>query len=231
VPRGTWVYLDEGTVELMGEVRVQKAPDEEPFLVGTIETVRGWYTFHNRKFTLERGQVIFTGSTPPDPTLDLVARYTLKNYKIDLVIAGTAHNPTLTLQSDPSLEQADILSLVIFGKTTDGLSSGEKSSLQSEVLSSTVGYLANDLRRSVAEKLGIDDLEFDVGQTIGQSRIGAGKYLTEDVYVSTSKSTGDKKSQGQEFAVEYQLKENWQLKASTTSEGNSGLDIFWQKRY
>jgi autotransporter translocation and assembly factor TamB len=231
VPRGTWVYLDEGTLELMGQMRMQKAPAEEPFLVGTIETVRGWYTFHNRKFNLERGQVLFTGGTPIDPSLDIDARYTLKNYKIDMLVTGTARTPILTLQSEPSLEQADILSLVIFGKTTDGLSSGEKSSMQSEVLSATAGYFANDLRRSVAQQLGIDDLEFDIGKTIGQSRIGAGKYLSEDVYVSTSQSTEGKKNQGQEFAVEYQLKENWQLKASTTAEGNSGIDIFWQKRY
>src|SRR5262249_4064891 len=133
----------------------------------------------------------------------------------------------------PSLEQADILSLLIFGKTTDGLNSGEKSSLQSEMMSATAGYFANDLRRAVAEKLGLDNLEFDVGNTVSQSRIGAGKYLSENVFVSTSHSSmsADRKNQGQEFAVEYQMRENWQLKASTTTTGNNGVDIFWQKRY
>ncbi|MBI3801021.1 MAG: translocation/assembly module TamB domain-containing protein [Deltaproteobacteria bacterium] len=231
VPRGTWVYLDEGTLELMGQIRLRKDAAQELVFVGTIETVRGWYTFHNRKFNLERGQVIFTGSTPIDPSLDIVARYTLKNYKIDLVVTGTARTPALTLRSEPSLEQADLVSMLIFGKTTDGLSSGEKSSLQSEVLSATAGYFANDLRRSVAEQLGIDDLEFDIGKTIGESRIGAGKYLSQDIYVSTSQATGSKNNQGQEFALDYQLDVNWQLKASTTTEGNSGIDIFWEKRY
>jgi autotransporter translocation and assembly factor TamB len=233
VPRGTWVYLDEGTVELMGKINIRKEPNREPFLVGTIETVRGWYTFHNRKFTLERGQVTFTGGTPIDPSLDIDARYTLQKYKIDIVIGGTGHDPTFTLRSEPSLEQADILSLLIFGKPTDGLNSGEKASLQSEMLSATAGYFANDLRRAVAEKLGLDDLEFDVGNTVSQSRIGAGKYLSEGVFVSTSRSStsADRKNQGQEFAVEYHLSENWQLKASTTTTGNDGLDVFWQKRY
>ncbi|HKA56967.1 MAG TPA: translocation/assembly module TamB domain-containing protein, partial [Candidatus Binatia bacterium] len=233
VPRGTWVYLDEGTVELMGKLNIRKEPNREPFLVGAIETVRGWYTFHNRKFTLERGQVTFTGGTPIDPSLDVDARSTLQKYKIDIVIGGTAHDPTFALRSEPSLEQADILSLLIFGKTTDGLNSGEKSSLQSEMMSATAGYFANDLRRAVAEKLGLDNLEFDVGNTVSQSRIGAGKYLSENVFVSTSHSSmsADRKNQGQEFAVEYQMRENWQLKASTTTTGNNGVDIFWQKRY
>jgi translocation and assembly module TamB len=231
VPRGTWVYLDEGTLELMGKINIRKEPNHEPFLVGTIETVRGWYTFHNRKFTLERGQVTFTGGTSIDPSLDIVARHALQKYKIEMVVGGTAREPTFALRSEPSLEQADILSLLIFGKTTDGLKGGEKASLQSEMMSATMGYFANDLRRAVAEKLGLDNLELDVGNTISQSRIGAGKYLSEDVFVSTSRSSADNKNQGQEFAVEYQLSENWQLKASTTTTGNDGIDVFWQKRY
>jgi len=31
--------------------------------------------------------------------------------------------------------------------------------------------------------------------------------------------------------IEYQLKENWQLKASTTDRGNNGADILWKKKY
>lgn len=229
IPRGTWVYLDEGTVELMGQVRVQKKPQQDAFLVGTIETVRGWYSYRGRKFQLERGQVIFTGGAPIDPALDVVARNKVGEYQIDIIVNGTARSPVLTLQSDPRLEQADILSMLVFGKTTGGLNQGEKVQLQSQVLSATAGYFANDLRRSVAEELGIDNLEFDVGQSLGQSRIGAGKYLSEDVFVSTSQSFSDKN--GREFSLEYNLGENWQLKASTTTRGNDGVDVVWRKRY
>jgi hypothetical protein len=229
VPRGTWVYLEEGNLELMGQVHIRKDPHQPVLLVGTIETVRGWYAFHGRKFHLERGQVIFTGATPIDPTLDIDARQTLNDYQIDALITGTARKPELKFQSEPQLEQADILSLLIMGKTAGALTHGEKSNLQSQVLGATAGYLANDVRRAVAEQLGIENVELDIGQTLSQSRLGVGTYVTEDVFVSTSQSLGG--GNAREFSVEYQLSENWQLKASATTRGNDGVDIIWRKRY
>ncbi|HXG17763.1 MAG TPA: translocation/assembly module TamB domain-containing protein [Methylomirabilota bacterium] len=229
VPRGTWVYLEEGNLELMGQVHIRKDPNQPVLFVGTIETVRGWYAFHGRKFHLEHGRVIFTGATPLDPTLDIDARQTLNDYQIDALITGTASKPELKFQSEPHLEQADILSLLIMGKTTGTLTHGEKSNLQSQVLGATAGYLANDVRRTVAEQLGIENVELDIGQTLSQSRLGVGTYVTEDVFVATSQSLGGGNTR--EFSVEYQLSENWQLKASATTRGNDGVDIIWRKRY
>ncbi len=229
MPRGTWVYLEEGNLELMGQVHIRKDPNQPVLFVGTIETVRGWYAFHGRKFHLEHGRVIFTGATPLDPTLDIDARQTLNDYQIDALITGTASKPELKFQSEPHLEQADILSLLIMGKTTGTLTHGEKSNLQSQVLGATAGYLANDVRRTVAEQLGIENVELDIGQTLSQSRLGVGTYVTEDVFVATSQSLGGGNTR--EFSVEYQLSENWQLKASATTRGNDGVDIIWRKRY
>ena len=57
IPRDTWVHMDEGSIELTGELQVKKTTNEEPTVSGTIETVRGWYAFHGRKFRIERGEV------------------------------------------------------------------------------------------------------------------------------------------------------------------------------
>jgi len=134
VTRGTWVHLDEGSLEVMGQVHVRKQPGEEVSLAGSLETVRGWYVFYGRKFRFERGQVAFTGTSPIDPSLDIVARYTLPQYQVDVAIGGTVRTPTLTLRSDPQLAQVDILSLLLFGKPADRLDDGEKRSLQSQAV-------------------------------------------------------------------------------------------------
>jgi len=75
-----------------------------------------------------------------------------------------------------------------------------------------------------------------VGKTLDQSNVGAGKYLTQDVFISTSRPAGSSSQQagdrlGQEFSLEYFLSENWKLKGSTTTRGNNGIDILWRKRY
>ena len=229
IPRGTWVYLKEGSIELMGQLRAQKVQDQEPALTGMIETVRGTYAFHGRNFRLEQGRMTFTGTTPIDPTLDIVGRYTLPQYKVDVVIGGTARTPTLTLRSDPSLEQAEILALLLFGKPVDALTQGQRSSLETQALQAAAGYIAADLRQSVAEQLGVDVLEFAMGETWEQSRVGVGKYLAPYLYLSASQQMGE--TPEQEVAIEYQWSEHWQLKGTTSSRGNSGIDVLWQRRY
>lgn len=230
IPRDTWVYMKEGSIELTGNLRAKKNPAEEIALVGVIETVRGWVAFQNRKFRLERGNIVFTGATPIDPGLDVVAQYVLPDYKVDVVVGGTAQTPAITFRSEPALEQAEILSLLLFGKPTNALSKNQKTSLQSQALGSLAGSVASELRQSLAEHLGVDDLEFDMGESPGQSTIGMGKYIAPGVFVSTSQPIGGD-GQGRNVSIEYQLNTQWQLKGSTTAEGNNGVDILWQKQY
>ncbi|MCS6925668.1 MAG: translocation/assembly module TamB domain-containing protein [Candidatus Binatia bacterium] len=225
IPRDTWIQMHDGSIELTGQVQVRKNPLEDLTLTGQIETVRGWYAFYGRQFQIERGRMTFTGGTPITPTLEVIARYSLPRYKVDVIIGGTADTPTLTLQSDPPLDQADILSLLAFGKPANALNQGERVSLQAQVLQATAGYLASDLRQTVAERLGLDRLELNVAE----GRLGIGTYVTKDVFVSTSQQLGGQ--QKQEVSVEYQLDTDWQLKASTTSQGDSSIDLFWRKRY
>jgi len=230
IPRDTWVHLEEGTIELTGQLRAKKLPAEELFLTGAIETVRGWYEFYGRKFRLEQGNIVFTGATPIDPGLDVVARYTLPGYQVDVIVGGTAKTPTVTFRSEPQLEQADILSLLLFGKPANALSKGEKVSLQSQAMQAVVGSVAGELQQALSQKLGVDNLELDVGDSSGQSKVGVGKYVAPGVFVSTSQQLGGEKP-GQDVSIEYQLSDHWQLKASTTSRGNNGADILWKKRY
>ncbi len=230
VPRDTWVYLDDGSIELKGQLRARKDRAQVLLLTGAIETVRGWYAFHGRKFRLERGNLVFTGATPIDPGLDVVARYTLSEYQVDVLVGGTARTPTVTFHSEPQLEQADIFSLLLFGKPADALSKGEKVSLQSQAVQAVAGAVAAEFRQSLSQSLGVDNLELDVGDTPGQGKVGVGKYVAPGVFVSTSQQLGGEKP-GQDVSIEYQLNDHWQLKASTTSRGNNGVDILWQKRY
>ncbi len=229
IPRDTWIHMAEGSIEITGKLQVKKNATEEPRMLGSLETVRGWYAFHARKFNIERGQVTFPGTLPTDPNIDIVARYTVAPYDVDVLLNGTARTPTLELRSNPMLEEADILSVLIFGKPAGSLSGSEQVSLQTQAIQATAGYVASGLRQSIASKLGLDNLEFDMGQSIGQGRVRVGKYLIKDVYVSTSQQLGEK--QEREVSVEYQIDRQWQLKGSTTSRGTSGVDVLWQKRY
>jgi translocation and assembly module TamB len=55
IPRDTWVNVEDGAVEFYGDVRIRKAAGESVAIVGTLESVRGWYSYRGRKFRVERG--------------------------------------------------------------------------------------------------------------------------------------------------------------------------------
>ena len=229
ISRGTWIYLDEGSVEVTGQLRIKKEPNEELTLAGNVQGLHGWYSFQGRRFVMEKAELNFTGGSQIDPGLDIIARYKVSQYQVDLVIAGYASKPTLTLRSDPSLEQAEILSVLLFGKPTTDLNQGEKNALQNQALKTAANFISSDLRQSVASKLGVDVLDFGVGDDLRGAQVSAGKYVTQDVFVSTKQQIGGENQQ--EFAIEYDIAPNWQIKSSTSPQGNSGIDIFWRKRY
>jgi translocation and assembly module TamB len=229
ISRGTWIYLDEGSVEVAGELKVRKERGEDASIAGTIQGVRGSYSFQGRRLQLEKAELIFTGGREIDPALDVVAQYRLPEYQIDVVIGGTLSKPTLTFRSDPPLEQADILSVLLFGKPVASLSQGQQVALQSQALKAAANFIASDLRHSVARKVGLDVLEFDFGDQLTEGRVGIGKYVRDDVFLSASQEFGEKKQQ--EVAIEYNITPNWQIRSSTTSDGESGIDIFWKKSY
>jgi len=231
IPRDTWVHMTEGSIELKGQVRARKAPQDELVMVGSVETVRGWVAIQGRKFRLEKGVVTFSGGAPIDPGLDIVARYTLPDYLVDVEIGGSGSSPTVAFRSEPALAQADILSLLVFGRPANALSDQQKTSLQSQAVQALAGTVASDLRQALAEQLGIEHLELDVGDNPSQSKIGVGKYIAPGVFVSTSQQLGGGNTQGRDVTIEYQLNDNWQLKASTTARGNNGVDILWKKKY
>jgi autotransporter translocation and assembly factor TamB len=229
VPRGTWINLDEGTIEIMGDLRARKDPGGEPTLVGSLQSVRGSYTFQGRKFNMERAEVVFTGGNPIDPRLDVLAGYEITEYKVYLVVGGTAKQPTLTLRSEPQMEQADIFSVLVFGKPSGALTENQQTALQSEAIKATAGFIGGGLTQSVARKLGVDTLNVEVATPGSPGKVAAGKYIRDNVYVSAAQELGGDKQQ--EYALEYQIGSNWQLKGSTESGRNSGIDIFWHKRY
>ncbi|HWO40785.1 MAG TPA: translocation/assembly module TamB domain-containing protein [Candidatus Eisenbacteria bacterium] len=229
VPRGTWVYLDDGAVDLMGQLQIVKDPEAEVSLAGTLESVRGWYTFQGKRFQLEKARLQFTGGEMIDPSLDVVARHKLPDYQIDLVLGGTARKPTLTLRSEPAMEQADILSTLLFGKPVGRLSEGQQVSLQAQALRTSANFVASGLRQSVAKRLGVDNLEFGFGEKTGEPRVGVGKYITQDIYVSGAQELGNEAQQ--EYSLEYNISPNWQVKGSTTPQGQSGIDLFWRRQY
>lgn len=211
IANNLWVRHRNGNAELSGNLRVTKANGGNPTVTGLIEIVRGWVGFQGRRFTLTQGRLEFRGSEKIDPSLDIGAEYRAGNYLISAVVKGTAEKPTLTLTSDPQLDQADILSVLLFNKPLSSLEKSEQASLQQNAISITSGFAAAQIGQVVSQTLGLQELGVDI-TNVSFSQDVSGKY-------------------GQEVSAEYRITSDWRFSVSARTVGPDGVDLIWQKRY
>ena len=230
IPNNFWIRHANANVELSGKLSVVKKPESDLTVTGLLEVVRGWVGFQGRRFTLTRGIIRFNGTKPADATLDFVTEYRVNGYLVNATVKGTVEKPDLVLASQPQLEQSDILSLLLFNKPVAELNSGEQVSLQQNAIDLGAGFAAATLGKAVSEALGLQSLGFDLSDvsfTGGQLRFG--RYIGPRTYVAVSQEVSGELER--EVTVEYQIMQNWRVGATTSTNGNSGADIIWHKRY
>jgi len=229
-PGNLWIRHPDLVAEISGNVRATKKPDDEVDLTGRIEIVRGSLVFQGRRFQLTRGSVQFTGGGKINPTLDIAAQYKLPEYDVEVVLTGTAQKPSLTLSSQPRLDQADILAVLLFGRPINSLNQNQRGSVQQSALNIASGYVAGKLASSVTQALGLDTLGLDVGDldTSG-GRIGFGHYVGDKTYFSVGQELSGQ--HGQDVSLEYQIAPNWKIGTSRSTTGSNAIDLIWQKRY
>jgi len=230
IARNSWVRHPDAVIELTGDLRASKSPGAALVMDGDIRTVRGWVAFRGRRFRIAEGEVRFTGGTPIDPSFDIVASHQFTGYRVEIVIGGTASKPALAFRSEPTLEQADILALIIFGRPVGQLGAGERQSLQSEAIEVAGTFAAQELGRSISDALGLDHLGIDIRQVdIRGGTVGLGTYLTEKTYIAIDQDISGKG--GTKATIEYAITQHWQVQTSTSSAGNSEGGIIWRRRY
>ena len=223
ITHDAWIRRDDADVELAGNLRLGKEAYHPLFINGEIRLVRGWYAFQGRRFDLDEGRITFGGDVPPDPQLDIRARNRTGEYTVTIDISGRATEPTLTLSSEPQLEQADILSLLVFGRPARDLGHEQSLDLQRKAISLASGYVMPELRQSMMNTLGLDTLE------VGDEGLRAGRYVTRDIFITLAQDfTG---RTGQVMGVEYAVTRRLSLKLSTSTRGDSAVDLLWHRRY
>jgi autotransporter translocation and assembly factor TamB len=230
IHRNTWIRHPDAAVELEGNLEVNKDPGGPIKVAGEVRTMRGWMNYYNRQFTLKTGVFTFTGGDTIDPLLDINAQYPITNYIIDIVVGGTASKPTLQLKSQPELAQADILSLILFGRTTDTLSQGQRAGLQQQATKMATGVAAHQIGQAVASSMGLQRMGITLNDTAsGIPSVGVGHYLGENTYVSASQPIG--RRGGQKLSVQYFLLRWLSITTSSSADGSHEIDLNLIKQY
>jgi translocation and assembly module TamB len=225
-----------------GDIRATKAAGDRPVVVGSIKTVRGFYEFQGRRFDLERdGTVSFKGPDATDPTLDITGIREISGIEARVRVHGTAKNPRLDLKSNPPLDQADILSLIVFNRPLNELGEGERTAIGQTAATMVGGIVAAPLAEALRDVLDVDLLEVSVAGESGTGpSVAIGNQLGERVFVRIRQQFGS--AAVTEVLLDYELSEQLRLQTST-AEGASttntpgyrveqaGVDLVFVKKY
>ena len=212
------IGLGDMNITVGGDLQIRKAPAGQPDVVGTVSVVRGFYDFQGRRFEVLRdSQIRFQGTRPVDPALQVDAQRIISGVTAIVNIRGTVRQPQVRLSSQPPLDEADVLSLIVFNQPINQLGEGERLNLAERAGALAVGYLATPLANSIARALDLDVFEIRAsGGESGQASIAVGQQLGSRLFVSFRQEFGvDDFSQ---LSFEYRINELLRL-VSTVTQG------------
>ena len=216
------------------DLQVQKNPNGPMTLRGTLDTVRGFYEFQGRRFEVVRGGTMqFLGMPEINPIVDVTAERLIPNtgVTVRIHVTGTLRAPELELSSDPPLDEADILSLIIFNRPVNDLGTGERASLAETAGGIASGFIASPLSRSIGKALDVDLFEIttsdpQTGETAGGVTLG--KQVSDKAFVRFRQQFGQRSFT--EFMIEYQLAKFLRLQATVAPETAVAANRLTQRR-
>jgi hypothetical protein len=208
------IGLGDVNITLGGDVRAVKEPGDQLRLIGSVNTVRGTYTFQGRRFEIQRdGRIQFMGEEELDPRLDITATRLISGVEAIVNVRGTVSEPELQLSSRPPLDEADILSLIIFNQPANALGEGQQVSLAQRAGSLATGFVASTLAQSIGDALELDVFEVETTPERGGSpTLTVGNQVGERLFFRFRQAFGAQSVS--EFILEYQLADFLRLQTS-----------------
>jgi translocation and assembly module TamB len=198
---------------------------------GKLEAVRGTFEpIAGRVFHVERGLVTFPGGPPSAAQLDVVARFDNPAAVVTVNVTGLATKPALQFSSVPALDDAAIAMLIATGRTELNVNTTGVAPLTAqEAGSAMVGAAVNAAFTGlVADKLPVDQLSVDT------SRVRAGKYLTDKLFLGYAYRFDAKPEEGEnvnEMTAEFRIGPRWKLELRYGDAPAGDASVIWSLDY
>lgn len=237
---GGGVGIGDVNLTVGGNVLLHKVAYDRLRLWGDVRTIRGSYTFQGRRFDIQRdGRIRFIGGDEIDPLLDVEARRLISGVEAFINIRGSMRQPEISFRSNPPLEEADVLSLIIFNQPINELGEGQQASLAQRAGDLAGGYLASGLARSIGSALNLSEFEL---KAVDESSSGSGPSVTlgqqvgKNLFFRLRQAFGE--AQATEFILEYQIADFLRLQGTAAETSGSqrvqftrvergGVDLFF----
>jgi translocation and assembly module TamB len=224
-------------VEMEGSMRLRGNWDR-PILLGSIHLLNGDMTFRGNKYTLSRGDVIFSNPFRLDPVLNIEATTLIDQYEVTLDFSGPASNMSLSYRSDPPLPDTDIIALLALGST------GTQGALRSSSGQGTQSYgatallseaISTELGGRIERLFGISKFRVDpfLAGTASEQNAAARVTIEEQVgrALTITYSTNAASDQEQVIQVVYSLRRDISVIALRDYNGTFSLSVEFTKHF
>ena len=227
---GAPIGLGALLVTLGGDLYVSKVPWDQIRITGEVNTVRGHYDFQGRRFDILRdGTVRFEGLDDLDPTLDIRTQRVIQAVTANVNVRGTLQRPDIVLSSTPPLEEADILSLIVFNQPLNSVGEGQQISLMQRAQTMATGAVASQFAKSIGDALNLDEFEINLApEQGGGPQVTLGQQVGENLYVKVQQGVGDI---GQtNFILEYELAKWLRLRTNVLQGSSTQASLFQRQQ-
>lgn len=186
---------------------------ETPRLSGRITANSGTIFFRDDRYELQRGVLTFPPNSTIDPTVNIQAETDIKGYQIFINLSGDLSDSdslTAVVTSNPSLPQADVISLITTGSlsnTEEGIPTLAQGGLNTAAKVLTDEIINRPIARATDKLFGINRFELDpiVSGQQGNptARLTVGRQINRNLLATYS--TNISEDQNQVLALEYRV--------------------------
>jgi translocation and assembly module TamB len=132
------------------------------------------------------------------------------------------------LTSTPPLEEADILSLIVFNQPINQLGEGAQVSLAQRAQGLALGAAAGQLTQSIGGALGVDTFELNLAPEDGSAAsVTIGQQIGQNLFVKVQQGIGDQSQTN--FIMEYELSK-WLRFRTNVLQGSSTQTQLFQRQ-
>jgi len=232
--------------DLVGSISLQiNGPVKAPVISGRITATSGTLNFRNDNYQITRALMDLPPQPNADPIINIQGEAQIRGYRVTVGLNGPLSQPQAIVSSEPSLPQADVVSLI----TTGQLSTGDTSTsiLSQSGLGTATSLLTDALinapaQRATSRLFGLS--RFEINPVIGgrgstpAARLTLGKRINKDL--SFTYSTNVTSDPNQILAVEYRVSdrlffiaqyEQVSTQRLTARNNNFSFEIRFRKRF
>jgi outer membrane protein insertion porin family len=206
-----------------------------PLLVGNVTLLEGGeITFRDVDYDLLSGQVTMDDVRAAPVRVRAVAETEVSGYQVRIDLDATTETVEYTLTSTPALSRADILSLLLTGRTNRESGGASSASLESQGAAYFGTALSEMLLSGTAKKyLGLNRFSISPVEASPGSeptaRLTVGKRLDEKTNVLYSRDLAGETSDV--YSIEREIAPRTKIVAGQNDKGGVGASVRWTYRF